>query len=591
MRLSPPWLAALMAATVSAPCLGDDASQAAIPQPQSHCNQGPGQCYSKPELTNVAGAIAKKDDDVSFIKAVLTNPSPPNADVHYPDVQGVAGYFQDLQGVGEGVEQALIKYGHYSPDQAAAMLKQPAQARAAIQKLIQSGQLPNAYLNQDLKPPWMSSRDAMQQIVAGKGPYAMTLNNPKINPLAPMMNKPLGTGSDALPPVTTPSQLQQSQPQNPDAYLDGAQAAAADGDIQGAANQASQALAIDPNNLQALDIRGAANYQLGNKDDARADATKALKIDPKDQTASAILNLGDHVDGSAGIKPPADPFGANPAGIGSLPGGVASNARWNDRESGSASAKGSAADPRAAALLRDAVGSLSMGDSAAAERTLGKVIALDPANVDALNMRALALARQRRYGEALRDAEAVLKLDPKNRTAMDMRAVALNKLKRFSDAAAQARAAIEVNPNDGAAYRNLAEALAGLGDRAGSLAALKKAAELDSRFEGTLDAALQLPADADLNLLFADDGPAAAAVDAARAARSSRRPWNMKVLGAAALAGAALLLIGLWSSIGGGLERFWRKVTRERVVRASEVRYVVESRPEEPLESKPGGDA
>lgn len=573
--------AALLTGLLSAPCAAGDGD---LPQPQSKCSQGPGQCYSPPELDNVAGVISKKDDDVPIVKAVLNNPYPPGADVRYPDVQSVAGYFGNEQGIREGVEQALIKYGHYPPDKAQEMIN-TGEAKAAMHGLIKSGQIPKSYLKENIKPYWVGGHESMQQIITAKGPFVMALNNTKNDPLVPLMMKPLGQGQGAepLPPITTPSQLQQSQPNNPEAYVDGAQAAAADGDLRGAVNQASQALSLDPNNQQALDIRGAAQYQLGDKDAARADAQKALKLNPNDQTASAILNLGGNVDGSAQVKSPADPFGANPAGIGGLPGGVASNASFNDR--GAASLKATASTPQGA-LLRDAVGALSVGDSAAAERTLDKIIALDPNNAAALNMRALALARQRRYAEALRDADSVLARDPKNGTAMNIRSVALNKLKRFSDAVAQARAAIELNPNDGAAYRNLAEALAGMGDRAGSLAALKKAAELDARYTGTLEAALQLPADADLNLLFADDAPSSAAVDAARAANAARRPWNARLVGTTALGGFALLLIGLWSQLGSSLERWWHRITREKVVRASEARYLVE--PERPIESKSG---
>jgi serine/threonine-protein kinase len=187
----------------------------------------------------------------------------------------------------------------------------------------------------------------------------------------------------------------------------------------------------------------------------------------------------------------------------------------------------------------------------------------------------MALARQHRYAEALADAEAALRVDPKNQVGMNTRAAALNKLKRFADAAAQARAAIEANPNDANAYRNLAEALAGLGDRGGSLAALRRAAELDARFQPTLEQALQLPGDADLNLLFADDAPAGAAVAAARGSGAGvKRKWDFGFIAAAAAVGAGLLVVGLIPLFSRQISDLFRKFTRHQVVRASEVQFV-----------------
>lgn len=341
------------------------------------------------------------------------------------------------------------------------------------------------------------------------------------------------------------------------------------GDPASALSKANAALALDPNNVQALDLAGASNYQLKNLSDAAGAARKALSLDPKDQTAQAILDfVGKGALGNGpNLDKAADGFGGR--GPADSPDGVLGFARGTGGRLVASSEKGS---PQAAMLTRDAMAALSLGDAAGALASLDKALAIDPANVRALNIRALALARLKRYDAALADADAALKLDPKNQLAMNTRAIVLNKLKRFEEAAEQARKAIEADPNDASAWRNLAEALAGLGDRAGSLAALKRAAELDARFQPLLEDALKLPSDADLNLLFADEGPSAGALRAARDAQ--RAPRNWRLLGAAAGLGTLLLLAGFWSELSRSAGERWKRFTRVKVVRAAEMRYL-----------------
>jgi tetratricopeptide (TPR) repeat protein len=337
------------------------------------------------------------------------------------------------------------------------------------------------------------------------------------------------------------------------------------GDASAAASKARAALNLDPRDQQALDLAAASNYQLKNFQDASAAAKQALSQDPNDETARAVL---DATEGRAAIGDAslgADPFG----GLGAPNNNDGAVAGGRFKASLSAS---NAVAAHSSGLLRDAMGSLQVGDAAAAISTLDKALALNADNAQALYLRSVAYARQRRYAEALRDADAGLKIDPKNSSLMNARAMALNKLKRYSEAEAQARAAIEANPNDANAWRNLAEALAGLGDRQGALAALTRAAALDARFKPALDVALQLPNDADLNLLFSDDGIAPGSMGPRKNSGRARRRFG--VIAGAAAAGGLLIVLGLLPALLKPVKETWTRMTKRQVVRAAEMKFV-----------------
>ena len=316
----------------------------------------------------------------------------------------------------------------------------------------------------------------------------------------------------------------------------------------GKARQAfDAALERDPKNEEALSGRAQARLNMGDYPGAATDARAALKLNPGDEHALVALKFseGRTAAGSSGGAPGAAAAAGAAAEAGANAGGV-----WP--MSGSAQARlsrpgdGAAVDaPRREALIAEAKRSLSLGDPRAAAEFLRQAVALDPRSAEALSLSAMADIRLKKYGDALAAAEAGLLLAPKSAALLDSKAAALNAMKDYSAALAAADLAIAANPRDAMGYFNRAWALGGLNDRAGSLAALKTAAELNPQFAPTLEAAMNLPKDSDILILFPGDkaGPASAPPSASFSVWPPSRPvlWGAAALGV--LAALALLVL------------------------------------------------
>ncbi len=325
-------------------------------------------------------------------------------------------------------------------------------------------------------------------------------------------------------------EMMRTSPKDPFSYVFSGDYDLRQGQPASALAKAKQALSLDPDNAEAYSLRAAAYYELKRYPEAAADASAALRLNPGDPAARAVLKLAEGRGGSSGLYPAGSSLGASGG-----PGGMGPAA--------SPKALAASADPRLAAsasYARQAQRALGLRDYQAALDFAGRALELNALNAQAYNLRAIAYNRLRRYERALRDAEEGLRLDPRSGVLLASKAYALNKMRNFRAALAAADAALEINPNDAYAFRLRAEALSGLGDRDEMLGALRMAAGLDARYQGALEAALQLPEAGDASYLFADEELR----PAARASRPGRgRRFGLLVL--ASLMGGVLFALGL----------------------------------------------
>jgi tetratricopeptide (TPR) repeat protein len=147
-------------------------------------------------------------------------------------------------------------------------------------------------------------------------------------------------------------------------------------------------------------------------------------------------------------------------------------------------------------------------------------------NTQALNLRAIAEAKDHQYPAALQDINRSLMIAPHNSATLDTKSKIANRVKDYVGALSAASEALRIDPRDAHAYFNRAQALAGQGDRAGMIDALLQAMKLDPSYGRFLQAALKLPPSADLTLLFPDREGLQAAAERQAAARRPASPFK-----------------------------------------------------------------
>lgn len=323
------------------------------------------------------------------------------------------------------------------------------------------------------------------------------------------------------------------------------------GDPEKAKDYLDKVLKRDPDNPEALGARASANFRLGNNAAACADAEAALAGNPNHQEAFGVGQLACAGGKVSGPKPmqlaSAKPLDRAPESL-PPPGGAPGSIPGPDSDE--------AALSMVAVTLRQ-VSAGNAGESGlhskAAERALrtrsyraaiseaDRALELNPRNAHALLMRATAHNGMKNYSAALRDAKAGLMLVPENIPLLNTKAQAQVKLKDYKGALDTANRILELDPTNAAALAQKAYALGALGDREGMLAALRRAASMDPRFQGSLDSALNPPANADALFFFPGEEPAAAAASAPapKTGRSVLKP----VLAAAFVGGLLLLFL------------------------------------------------
>lgn len=107
-------------------------------------------------------------------------------------------------------------------------------------------------------------------------------------------------------------------------------------------------------------------------------------------------------------------------------------------------------DPRAKALIRDAMGAVQAGDHARAMAALDEASALDPADPEVPLNRALAMRRQGDLHAALRAIDEALAIEPYLPLALFSRGSILEQLGRHREAARVFRNALKIAPPDAA---------------------------------------------------------------------------------------------------------------------------------------------
>jgi tetratricopeptide (TPR) repeat protein len=269
-----------------------------------------------------------------------------------------------------------------------------------------------------------------------------------------------------------------------------------DENYDAAAKDLSRSTQLDGKNPEAWTLLALAKNGLGDKPGAAEAAKKALELDPNNKEARTISAF---TEGRLGLDPSSRVDTGLSQGAAVFAGEGASGLSATGRQ-------GAAAGAGSSTLLSQARGKLEVGDADGALALANRAVASNP-SPDSYFIRAMAYAGNGDYASALSDALSGLAKDPKNAALMSVKAQALSRLKRYNEALAAAMQALEKNPSDAHASYALAHARAGMGDRAGMIAALRAAAASDPRYQAALDQALSLPENADLLFLFAG-GPA-----------------------------------------------------------------------------------
>ena len=259
--------------------------------------------------------------------------------------------------------------------------------------------------------------------------------------------------------------------------------------------------------------------------DAKADAEalalakEALKENPKDKELLAMVKYAEQERKKAGIDGKAvqrrgdellagmqDGAGAGLAGDGAANGTgaiLASPISFGLGGGAAASGPGAAArmgvlveggraalDQATQSSLRDANSKIGMGDHAAAEAILARLIAANPNLGQAFKLRARSRAIRGEFEAALSDARHAHQLDPRDQRALNLATEFLIQLGRAKEALAESERALMINTQHAPSYKARASAHHALGNYDDELADLGKAAALDAEFDATYREAL-----------------------------------------------------------------------------------------------------
>ncbi|MHB2025288.1 MAG: protein kinase domain-containing protein [Elusimicrobiota bacterium] len=493
--------------------------------------------------------LAYADDDLApeltlFSQAV----SQKNINIPAEQFKQFVEYLQYVEHVADGMENRFpdVKETIQKFIQSPINASNPDEARASIQKLIatmrQSSSLDpkkrqqiKNYYTDHIQKPLLEKINSVKQTA----PDVFQIYLPAADALSAMsvIPKPSGQGSPG--------------PQffNPFGFTDNAQANFDQGNMKDAASLASDALEENPANEQALLIRGESEASQNNFAAAARDAGLALAINPNDKRAQVLLGM---TEGRGQVNIPAFGAAANQnqtaadslsPGMGSPSSGRSAVLGSGSRQNQYASGQVTQAIGQSAQFSKQAQSDLSLGDYEDALAQTQKALAADPMNVNAYALRAMAYQRMKNYASALKNINSALDISPNDPSLEEIKASVLNRMGRYAEAKAAALLAIQGNPNNAAAYYDLANALAGLGDRNGMIAALKKAAAIDPRYEAYLRAAMQMPSDSDLTSLF--DGNSDFQAPGSENNGSRNRLLRFGAIAGLSLIGGLLIALGL----------------------------------------------
>jgi tetratricopeptide (TPR) repeat protein len=205
------------------------------------------------------------------------------------------------------------------------------------------------------------------------------------------------------------------------------------GDFAGAESAVARALAANPRDVEALNVRAMLRHQRGDMAGAIEAFNAVLATSPKDVGAQFNRATLLHQAGR-------------------LEEAVHGYARALDLE------------PRdVTAWIQRAAAERVLGRLDDVARSCARALEIDPNNPAALNEGAAALGKLGRLEEALALFDRLVKLTPESPSAHTNRGKTLSELGRFEEAAKSYQAAIRANPNHAPAWNNLGVARAALG--------------------------------------------------------------------------------------------------------------------------------
>lgn len=220
------------------------------------------------------------------------------------------------------------------------------------------------------------------------------------------------------------------------------------GDNQGAIEDYTKAIQLNPNNATAYNNRGFVRLSLGDNRGAIADYTKAIQLDPDDVTAY-------YFRGSARSE-----LGEKQGAISDYT--IAIQLDPND----------------ATAYKNRAFAREDLGDQQGAVADYTAAIQLDPDDVTAYSSRGLAHYELGDLQSAIEDYNQAIQLDPDYITAYYFRGAARSDLGDKQGAIADYTTAIQLDPDDATAYGLRGVARSELGDKQGAADDFQRAAEL-----------------------------------------------------------------------------------------------------------------
>jgi Tfp pilus assembly protein PilF len=276
------------------------------------------------------------------------------------------------------------------------------------------------------------------------------------------------------------------------ALVSKSQDALKNGDLAGAKQAATEAIAADPRSADAYLARAQARALDGDKEGARGDAREALALGSKSDAAGMLAkeDLDWGRAGRAATKGSKLAFGAT-ADPGALGDAGRPGAAQAARDLPPA-----AAPPRPALvydlakpltptqlLVLSALKKLEMGDAQGAYLALTQAIDQDPTDAGAFLARAEAGNALGKYAEAILDAKRALELAPTNAMlsarALRAKIYAEIQLKDWASALADANRAIILDPKSGLSFLYRAMAEDKLGDGDGAARDVAQAVALD----------------------------------------------------------------------------------------------------------------
>ena len=228
------------------------------------------------------------------------------------------------------------------------------------------------------------------------------------------------------------------------------------GKYEDAIAEYTQAIALDPKYAAAYNNRGAANNNLGKYAEAIADYDQAIALDPKYAVAynnrgAAYDDLGKYAEAIADYT------------------------------------QAIALDPKDAAAYNNRGNAYAdLGKYAEAIADYTQAIALDPKDAVTYYNRGIAYRNLGKYAEAIADYDQAIALDPKNAAAYNNRGITYNQLEQYSAAVEDFTKAIELAPTTAAYYLNRAEVYQALGQEDNAKADEEQAKKLGGQNSSAL---------------------------------------------------------------------------------------------------------